>query len=365
MEKLEWQEELRRAVAELNLSKTEVKFRIHPLYRVGVSSFYSASIDEIFGNSFLGRMRNFGGNLFKFPWPLKAFSAHLPLDSIIFFRETKKGLIASSQKGDFVLKLFSLPANAKLLDEEISTLKEFKRLGVTGVVPEIISDGTTTNGARWMLMKFCSNVNALSNLPDPEVYFLKNSPELLNPLLDLYRKSNPEVISLPDWLERASFRALKHPSFSKIEILLKEIRKFKDRHDLVHTRIHHDIQVNNVLLDKDKHPVFIDWEGEIRGLTLIDFFEFSRRYISANPDAAKKFWEFMRGEESSPKILVDNFDFYRTSAHALNATVSPEAHRSVYLLYALERTLLLYEKRKVNRLEDAKGFEAKILESVK
>lgn len=356
----EWTAELRTAIEELNLAGEEISFRIHPVYRVGVSKYFTGSIPEIFGDSFPGRMKNFGRNLFKFPWGGMKFSAKLPDDTVIFFRENKKGLIASSQKENFVLKIFQSESHTNLLDEEITSLKEFQNTKFAKNVPFIKGDGWTSNKARWMLMEFKSNVHSLSNLRSPEDYLLNNAPFIMQPLFELYKTSGFKIIPIRTWLSQAEERIKSHPSREQLKQFIEAIREHNPgQHDLVQTRIHHDVHKNNVLVGPENQPVFIDWEGKIESLTVIDYFDLSRRAIE------KDFWEFMRREKPASKLLKQHFDYYRsTSLSQFRAIIPAESHRAVYFIYALERSLLLYEKRKVDRLADPNGFEAKLLKTI-
>lgn len=266
----------------------------------------------------------------------------LPPDSVFHFRKQKEGLIVVSPESQIVLKLFLSPEYAPLLDEEIGTLKKLSTTRFKDYVPKVLGDGKIGVSGRWLKMDYH---------PGREISDLqKDMRAILEPMAILH-KDTGTAYSLTDWLNGAFKRAESFPSRPEMQKLLRDIERegknFPD-YTVVEALIHHDIHAGNVLMGEHNHPVFIDWEGEIKSLTLIDYLDFGRRQM-------KKDLDFRR----DPYVL-----YSEVMARDFQISLAPESLRLAYLIYAAERSLLLFEKRKVNRLADSSGLEARILKSI-
>lgn len=359
---------LEELAAEYDPSVPEATFVFHPLYRVGVSENSYSSIEKIFGKSFLGRFRHYSGNLKKLDWAkyvFKRFIAKLPSDSIVFFRDDKEGVIIASHEKNFALKMFFNKAHISLLEEEIKTLKDFKTTSFSPYVAKLLGEGTTSNGGRWLVTSFCSNSLALTNRRDHVKYLLQHFPLIvMPPMTEFYRTFSPRIIPVNSWINEAFTRAEGHPSRNKIETLLRKISQEAVRfpgYAVIESKIHHDLHAGNILID-DNQTIIIDWEGQVRGLVLVDILDFSRRYLQKSIWAKFCFWLFMKGILKEPSSLVKkSLSFYRNwNLVNYEVRLADDSGRLSFMIYAVERALILFEKRKVDRFNDRNGFENKI-----
>ncbi|MCM2351362.1 MAG: phosphotransferase [Bacteriovoracaceae bacterium] len=344
-------------------------FAFHPFYRVGVAKDSFDHIEKVFGKSCTGRLKHYSGNLARLDWPKfvgKKWQVPLPKDSIIFFKDDKEGVIVASHEKQIVLKLFFNPQSVELLEKEIETLKSIMQTSFAPYSVQLLAEGTTSNGARWFVSNFCSNTLSIKNRPFPERFLLEQFPQMIMPAMTEFYKAHPyEVTPVSRWIERAQMRIQNHPSKRQLEKLLNliktEAQKFP-QYEVLHAHIHHDLHAGNILVD-EKQMVIIDWEGNVRGLVLVDIWDFSRRYIRAHKLARFMFWLYLKGiVKGPPQLVKKSMDFYRQwMAENFKAQVPEGSERLSLLLYVLERTLIIYELRGLNRLKDRKGFEAQSL----
>ena len=77
------------------------------------------------------------------------------------------------------------------------------------------------------------------------------------------------------------------------------------------------------------------------------------------------FWLYLKGiVKGLPKLVKKSMDFYRQwMAGNFLAQVPEGSERLSMLLYVLERTLIIYELRGLDRMKDKKGFEAQVMSS--
>ena len=376
MTKSPWVVKIQAALSELasefDSSLPETTFVFHPLYRVGVSEKSVENIEKIFGKSFLGRLRHYSGNLKKMDWlkyGRKKFVARLPSDSIIFFRSDKEGVIVASHEKQIAFKIFFDGPHIELLEEEIRTLKSFENTSFSPYVAKLLADGRTRNGGRWLVTNFCSNSEALTSRPHHERYLLRYFPMIVMPAMtQFYQSFSPRILSLERWLLETHYRIERHPSRKKLEVLIKKIaelsREFPD-YEVVESRIHHDLHAGNILID-DNQTIIIDWEGSVRGLVLIDVFDFTRRFLQKSLWDKWHFSLYMRGIVKEPPILIKrSLRFYRNwSLINFKINIAPGSARLTFMIYAVERALILHELRGLDRFKDRKGIESWILKAV-
>lgn len=354
MDRAQWLEKVRIALEEINLSSSESVFKLHPLYRAGISRNSRKGIEAIFGESYSGLK-----NLRKLDWlTAPSFRGKLPEDSVIFFRDDKEGLIAASYEKQFAFKIFFSEPYIGPLEAEIRTLKKIQETEFAQYAPKILNEGRTANGGRWLLTSFCPNRLNPQNKKLPEAYLLDELfPTILPALFKFYKGFNPEKIKLSDWLNEAEGRIKNHPEPDKLKILLNYIKTQIEHYgdfEVIRSNIHHDIHSGNILMS-ERNITIIDWESEVRGLILVDIFDFWRRYIQ------KKKLPVL----NPPKIIQNSFDQYREWMKTnFDVAIPQEAFKLHAAIYALERALLLFEKRRVNRLKDLSGMEYKILKAI-
>src|SRR5690606_26630107 len=106
--------------------------------------------------------------------------------------------------------------------------------------------------------------------------------------------------------------------------------------------LHYDLHAGNVLRDGDQYSI-IDWEGSPRGLVLIDGLDFYRRF------AQKKRKRFSKVEEDIFK------KFREWSAQHFDLYINEESKDLHFVIYAMERSMILWETRKVDRFQDKNG----------
>lgn len=368
MGKSAWVLEIQNALNELILkedpSSTVRSFKFHPLYRVGITCESTGKIELIFGKSFWWRLKNFSGNLKKLDWIkylFSSFTAPIASDSIIFFRADKQGLIIASHQKKAVLKIFLNKDSIQLLEDEIRTLEQLQNTSFAAHAAKILDHGTTSNGARWLATSFYSNTSSLRNHFFPERYLLKMFPTLIMPpMTDFYKSHEVKTFSIEEWMDSALKRLASHPSQNLLLGLMEVIRYDAKRfpsYKLIESQIHHDLHAGNILVD-DTKAIFIDWKGSIRGLVLIDVFDFMRRYLRRHACGFFFFKLFMKDKAPLHKDILPAFEFFRewtNKSFGVNVPVGSE--RLTILIYILERTLLLFEKRNVDRMKDKRGFE--------
>lgn len=373
MTKPAWVSKIQQALHELAMeydpSAPESTFVFHPLYRVGVSEHSYQNIENTFGKSFFGRFRHNLGNLKKIDWLLysrKKFVARLPSDSIIFFRSDKEGVIIVSQEKNIALKMFFDEAHIHNLDEEIKSLRSFEKTSFAPYAAQVLGDGTTSNGGRWLVTSYCSNSWALTNRPYHEKFLLRYFPNfVMPPLTHLYKSYQPRKIPVETWIREAHERSINHPSRKKIESALKKISKLSAQspgYEVLESRIHHDLHAGNILLD-DNQIIIIDWELEVRGLVLVDIFDFARRYLQRHFLARIAFQFYLLGILKEPPMLIKRtLKFYRNwSLVNFKMNIPVGSEKLTFLVYAIERSLIYFEQRKLDRLKDRKGFEKRIV----
>lgn len=370
MEKTEWLDKIADAIEVLakdhDLSHEKHVFHFHPMYRAYLSKDSLVNIPRVFGNSTLRRWKMYWRKARKkndFP---ETFEAYLPSDSVIFIRAEKLGLIALSSKKDAALKVFLNDYYTPLLDTEITALRAAEPLNFT---PKVKGHGVTANNGYWSLTNFCSNERALGTLSNPEKYLLKNFFHLVMPSMTAYyQATSPEVLKLDDWMIEAAPSIEKHPSRIDLETLVvrikEEAKKFQNV-ELLRSNIHFDLHAWNILLGEEKMNI-IDWEGGFRGLVLLDFFDFSRKYIIANKILKARLGRFMRGKVASyPSVLRPAFkDFQEWSQAHYSITIPDGSEKLLIYIYALERTLLLFNARNIDRLRDERGFESFVFKNL-
>lgn len=344
-------------------SVEENTFTFNSLYRVGMGPEGALSIPRIFGASKSRRLLQFAENLRKVKKPFKSFEARLPADSVIFYRTDKKGLIVASPKKDLVLKIFLDKPHIPLLQDEIRTLEHLQTTEFAPFAAKLKS-----YGENWIVTNFSGNSKALQGMRNPEKYLIENYVSLLLPAMNLFYKAHPwRVMSLQEWIASACARMSAHPSKDLLQKLVdrieKESQKFSD-YQVLEGSIHHDLHAGNILLDENQVTI-IDWEGGTRGLILIDILDFSRRYINRHKMVGQQFWKFIAGKGELPNSVSTSFKNYANwSKETFNAHVPKGSERLTIYIYVIERSLLLYEKRKVDRLKDKSSFEFKMLEAV-
>ncbi len=363
MAKIDWLSDISKAVdevmKEIDPSMEEQTFTMSRLYQAAMGPRSKENIPLVFGSSCYRRFLQFGGNLRK-PKMLDSLKLRLPADAIIFFRTTKKGIIATSREKDMVLKIFLDEGHIPLLQDEIHSLEHLQQTDFSPYAAKL-----KASGKNWIITNFSSNSKSLLNLKDTEKYLLENFSTLLLPPMALFYKAHElQIIKLSDWMLLAQERLAHHPGRLKLARIVKmieaEMIKYPE-HQLIQGGIHHDLHAGNILLSEERLTV-IDWEGGTRGLVLIDIMDFSRRFLNTHKREDKKFWKFMQGKRELPSLLANAFVQYANWAkHSFSLEVPLASFRLHVYLYVLERSLLLYEKRQVDRTLDKQGFEFKVM----
>lgn len=345
-------------------------FTYNPLYGVGVSSKSSSSYNSVFGKSRVRRFIKYSRNLRKFHWisrPYKKFQAKLPADSIIFFREDKLGCIVVSPARDAVLKIFFGKTHFGLLDEESTNLKKFAGSKLEAFIPKLKLEGISPKGARWLVTSFRANDLSLTLRDDPDTFMLENYGKLLLPALsEFYLLAGPQVLPLQEWLAKNENRIHSHPSREKLTELLNYLKNETDQfpqYQVITSNIHNDLHSRNVLMS-EKDFTIIDWEGAISGALTIDLIDLIRRYLK-EANLFHQFSHFLKGSAELPPVVKEALRTYQDwSREKLNANVPAEAAKISLALYALERSLILFEKKGADRMNDKRGFEARIYQGL-
>lgn len=371
MKQEDWALEIIEALEELQLFQVErpyPTFKIHPLYQVGTTVKSKENIKHIFGKAWFTRTKQRVRNLRKRNSFI--FTAPLPKDSVIFFRPNKQGIIIASLEQRQVLKIFLDESFKYLLDEEVNFLNRIQSTSFSQYTTKLIAEGTSSNGARWLLSEYRSNIHSLKNRPQKDKYILENLYSLLMPAMtEFYKLHSPKVLKLEDWVKHAQKRVQQHPSKEKLQLIIHAIQaesRAFEVYEVIESCIHLDLHAGNILLS-EQNLTIIDWEGVLRALTIIDIFDFSRRYIASRAMIKRVFWKFIQKKSSQlPELLKTSFEEYRDWAKEnFGAVVPAESARITYFIYALERSLLLYELRAVDRLKDRQGFEFLVSEAIK
>ena len=319
-------------------------FYYHPLYRVGVGK--STNLDFVFGEKRKLPLKN----LRKFSY--FSIKAPFPDDAVIFFQPSRQRMIVASKRENKVFKISTSSFQLALRDAEISLLK---KLETSEFAPH--SAKLLEVGSNWIVTSFCSNKDSLLNKSNVEKYLLKNAdPLIMNPMARFYRSQGTEKVHLNEWVKSARVRASGHPSESHILQCLDKIEASEVV--LLRSLLHFDLHAGNVLKDCD-NVVIIDWEVSHPGLVLVDYFDFYRRYLNKNKDEQKLFFAFFKGEGDVPPLLAEFYKKFEKWGQQFQVPV-PEV-KLVFWLYALERTLIYWDKWKQDRVSDRKGLESKII----
>ena len=357
MKNITWLKEVELALQELpdafNVPEKEITFTFHSFFKVGVGPEAKSSLEHIFGKlSWSQRISTFMRMKAEPTYKLKA---PLPPDAVIHFRENKRGVIISSAQVGRVLKVFLDTKAIATLNDEISVLEKIGSTSFAPYSPKLITYGTTSQGARWHLTSFESNYEALGKKWLPDLYLIKNFDSLIMPKMTHYYLGHEFQVN------EAKIRSQNHPAVKVLNQLLNEVQKEILKHpnyQVVEAQIHHDLHLGNILFDGQK-TVIIDWEGGIKSLTIIDIVDFVRRYLNSFPISRLSFKLFLKGHCKTPPSKVRRaFAFYREWMKAsFKAEVPNNSEKLSILVYVIERSLILFEKRGVNRLSDKRGFE--------
>lgn len=340
------------------------KFFYHPLYRVGLSSRSTPTLKALFGEDTHARIKNLAGNLRKFDWikaPYTSIEAALPEDSVIFFQEKRQRLIIASFSEKKVLKISTLEGQLKLLKGEITLLKFLQDTSFKTHTANLIDYGD-----KWIITSFCSNRDSLLQEKVPVAYLLENMHELImEPMAKFYQTHNPQVLTLEEWLQEAKLRMSGHPNSELLNKLIAAIQKEMkgpDELKLLLVQLHFDLHAENILRDRDLISV-IDWEVTTKGLALIDFFDFYRRYLKTDRREGRNLYKYLKKEREAPSKLESFFKKFLNWQNDFDLKTTNDSMRLYFYLYALERTLIYYEKWGENRMADERGFEFKIAQS--
>lgn len=334
---------------EVNLDLGSSAFPWNPTYQVAARAESQATIKHIFGESVLGRMKNFGRNTFKLKKPFRKIEARFPQDAVIFYKPGRERLIMASKSRNLLLKLVVKKDQFVLFDEEVKLLKSLENTEFSSHVSQVVAGGITSNEVRWIATTLGDNSESLQNFFGPEKNLLKNAEDIiLKPMAKFYQLNDLKRIKLHAWLELASVRVQNNPNRDQLLKFIEKINAYPDT-DLLEGQLHFDLHAGNILFD-GKKSTFIDWEVTHRGLILVDVYDAYRRVLNTS------WWEerkFFKGVES------ENLRKLTESYHRV-FNVSSESKLNM-MLYALERTLIYQEKWQANRLGQTKGIEYKII----
>ncbi len=293
-------------------------------------------------------------------------SVHAPdlklQDMEVHWRHHKKGLIAISKEKNLVLKIFLDPKDKIRLNHEGTNLELFQGSPFAEHVPEYLGSGTTSNGAGWLLTDFCPDPS-FEGKRNVEKFLLKNMGKYFYPAMTkLYTGHGFKTYPAQEYLKNAKERLEGHPSKSKLlklmDLIETELKKFPEYH-VIETHIHHDLHRGNILTNGERVTI-IDWEGMIRGLVLVDVFDFPKRYIKKN-----KFAQWFLLHSLKKGLVKRFFQEYRQWAQQEFSAIVPEGSEKLsFMLYVLERSLNTWEGRKVDRIKNKKDFEYKLLKAL-
>ena len=178
---------------------------------------------------------------------------------------------------------------------------------------------------------------------------------------------NPwKKLTVSQWLSAAEFRVKIHPNQELLQKTLNQIKKVAGPslgQELIEGKLHFDLHAGNILYN-GKNVSLIDWEVSYPGLLLIDVFDAYRRYINKNSHARKRLIRYLEKQTPAPKELNTlNTEYQSWVSKEFQAHSDLLSDRSILIIYAIERTLLYYERWQSNRLEDHHGFEKLVIES--
>jgi thiamine kinase-like enzyme len=182
-----------------------------------------------------------------------------------------------------------------------------------------------------------------------EEYLLENMDSLImEPMAKFYRAHELKKFKLLDYIAHAKVRMAGHPAPDLIEKLISKIET-EPEIELLHGQLHFDLHAGNILKDGNK-IVIIDWEVTHPGLVLVDYFDFYRRYLNKTKSV------------DTEKLKVFHAKYQNWLRQFGVEATNPEL---TMRLYALERTLMYWDKWKENRLKDQRGMEFKIASRLK
>lgn len=287
-------------------------------------------------------------------------------DQFVFYsRENKDGVIAVSAFDDKAIKLFNEKKAAQRLETEIKLLRSFEGGPFASHAPAIAGEGSTSQGGRWLATTFCADDGSYSKLKKPENAIFHTFFQAVAPVMEkFYLAQTPQVISLDEWIESAQGRLSEHPSKNKLGRLLEEIKKESKENaslQLVKCLIHNDIHAEN-LAANNNNIVVLDWEGAFDSLLIIDALDPLRRFVRKNKWQGFLFWRFMRKKNSKLSKALHKYmqSFALWRREKFNAQTPKASERLSFLIYALERSLVTFEMRQLDRMKDKKGFEYKV-----
>lgn len=286
----------------------------------------------------------FGTNR-KFPLKnlrkLKFFSIEAPFpdDSVIFFQPSRQRLIVASEREGKVFKISTSEFQLALKDGEVKLLKHLEKSEFAPHSAKLLAEGSN-----WIVTSFCSNRDSLLNIPNVEEYLMENMDTLImGPMAKFYRAHEIQKIKISDYVQSANKRATGHPAESTLLHFMAKLQS--EDVELLHGQLHFDLHAGNILKDGNQVTI-IDWEVTQPGLILVDYFDFYRRYLNKTKDESP---ERLNSFHAKYKNWLKSFGVEATS---------PELSMK---LYALERTLIYWDKWKENRLADKRGLELKIM----
>lgn len=189
----------------------------------------------------------------------------------------------------------------KLLKGEITLLKFLQDTSFKTHTANLIDYGD-----KWIITSFCSNRDSLLQEKVPVAYLLENMHELImEPMAKFYQTHNPQVLTLEEWLQEAKLRMSGHPNSELLNKLIAAIQKEMkgpDELKLLLVQLHFDLHAENILRDRDLISV-IDWEVTTKGLALIDFFDFYRRYLKTDRREAATSTSILKRKEKLRRSL--------------------------------------------------------------
>ena len=297
----------------------------------------------------------------------RSLNLPLPTDAIVHLRPQKNGLIVLSASEQRVLKLFFHPTFNKLLAVETQTLMGFKNN------PELktshyINHGTTSTQGQWLLSTYCPNEVSFKLEENPTAAIYQVIEKDIYPLMTpFYHQAGHRKITLETWLHCANERSLNHPSKTKIQELIEAIqadRQFDPQMKLVQSMIHADLNENNIMCDHQGLAV-IDWENRIEGLVLLDAFDLYTRHLQKlTIEKRLLFMALKLGRIFSPSYHRFFKGFSTWQAQEFNCEIKPATMRLHFLIYIVERILVIQQTMKVDRFYRP-GLEWRVWNAIK
>lgn len=372
MENRAWLETMNKAMDEisrdLRLELSQKTFKWSSMYRVALGEKSKPTVRRIFGTSRLGRLKNFGKNIFRFKRGIPHLSMPFPDDSVVFVKPQRERLIIASKAENLLLKLVVREEHYHLFDEEVELLKKLEGTGFSDKVSRLRGEGMTSNGVRWLATTLADNSQSLQNHFSPEDFLADNLNELiLEPMLGFYQVFPRKFYSVSDYLLEAKERTQGHPSAERLRTLVKacqkEAQRF-ERYEVIRGQLHFDLHAGNILYNgKELH--FIDWEVNHPGLLLVDVFDAYRRCSNKERREERELHHFLQGRAETPLRLREIHQKYsRWMKKNFEAHVPEGSEKLTLMLYVLERSLMYFEKWRVDRLSQ-KGFEIKFTNQLK